>query len=157
MTRDWPLIGLIASIALLFSCAPGSAENSAASDEKPAQVVVVPGSDANHVVLTALAAERLGIKAEPVGAQPGASAPATTIPASALVYDEHGGIWVFMAVEGSPTNEAGLPLTFVRQRVTVSRVDADVAFLKSGPALGTVVVTVGVAELLGAEYGVEGE
>ena len=157
MTRDWPAIALVASVAILSGCAPGSGEGNAASDEKPAQVVAVHGSDTSHVILTALAAERIGIKTEPVRAQPGAAASNTTIPAAALVYDENGAIWVFTAVQGSPTNEAGLPLTFKRERVTVSRVDSDIAFLQSGPAPGTVVVTVGVAELLGAEYGVEGE
>jgi hypothetical protein len=44
----------------------------------------------------------------------------------------------------------------VRQRVGVARIDGDLAILGSGPAPGTAVVTVGVAELLGTELGVGG-
>jgi hypothetical protein len=48
-------------------------------------------------------------------------------------------------------------LTFVPQEVVIARIDGDTAILTSGPAPGTEVVTVGAAELLGAEYGVPGE
>ena len=39
----------------------------------------------------------------------------------------------------------------------MDRVDGDTAYLLAGPAAGTKVVTVGVPELFGAEYGVRGE
>jgi hypothetical protein len=41
--------------------------------------------------------------------------------------------------------------------VAVARIEGDDAILQSGLATGALVVTVGGAELLGAEYGVEGE
>ena len=49
------------------------------------------------------------------------------------------------------------PLTFVRERIGVDYVRGDLAVLFSGPPAGTRVVTVGAAELLGAELGVGGE
>ena len=67
---------------------------------------------------------------------------------AALLYDADGRSWAYT----NPT-----PLTFVREPVTVDRVDGDRAYLRSGPAPGTAVVTVGAAELLGVEYGVDGE
>jgi hypothetical protein len=48
-------------------------------------------------------------------------------------------------------------LTYVREEVTVADIDGDSAILSSGPDVGAVVVTVGAAELLGAENGVAGE
>jgi hypothetical protein len=47
-------------------------------------------------------------------------------------------------------------VTFIREAVTILRIDGDVAVLQSGPPVGTSVVTVGTAELLGTERGVEG-
>jgi hypothetical protein len=78
----------------------------------------------------------------------GASGHSSAVPAAALVYDKNGGTWVY-------TNSQ--PLTFVRERVTVARIEGDLAVLQSGPAPGTAVATVGAAELLGTEYGVEGQ
>jgi hypothetical protein len=98
----------------------------------------VPGSDVSKLTLTQDAVDRLGIKTEPVGA---------TIPLSAVFYDKDGKTWTFTNPE---------PLTYIRQPVTVASVSGQVATLQSGPPSGTAVVTIGGAELLGAEYGVEG-
>ena len=38
--------------------------------------------------------------------------------------------------------------------VTVDQLQGDTAYLSKGPAVGTLVVTVGAEELLGTEYGV---
>ena len=46
------------------------------------------------------------------------------------------------------------PLVFVRHRVTVEYISGDLAVLLDGPPAGTSVVTVGAAELFGAELGV---
>jgi len=45
---------------------------------------------------------------------------------------------------------------FVRHAITVDRIEADRAVLSAGPPIGTLVVTVGVAELWGIETGVGG-
>lgn len=69
----------------------------------------------------------------------------TVIPYSSVIYDLHGETWVY-------TNPA--PLTFVRERVEVDYIDGDNAILAGGPNAGTQIVSVGVAELYGTEFGV---
>ena len=64
------------------------------------------------------------------------------VPYNAVYYDAKGAPWVYV-------NTA--PLTYERQRITVSRVVGNVAVLSDGPALGTPVVTVGAALLYGTE------
>ncbi len=68
------------------------------------------------------------------------------VPYAAVIYDVHGGTWVY-------TKEPSA-LSFVRQSITVDYIEGDLAFLMEGPAVGTEVVTVGGAELYGAETGV---
>lgn len=68
-----------------------------------------------------------------------------TVPASAIFNDIHGGSWVYRKeAEGS----------YSRQRVEVSTIVDNVALLAHGPDIGTEVVSVGVAELAGTEFGV---
>lgn len=71
--------------------------------------------------------------------------PILTIPWSAVVQDVSGGAWVYERVQ---------PQTFVRRRVTVSRIHGAEAELSRGPAPGTAIVTAGAAELFGTEFGV---
>ncbi len=102
--------------------------------------------DVKRVVLTEQAKERLGIEVAEVRGDPtAADAHATILPYSALLYDASGATWTYT----NPEN-----LTFVRAAVTVTHIDGDDVLLSAGPAPGTRVVTVGAAELLGAEYGV---
>ena len=67
------------------------------------------------------------------------------VPWSAILQDIQGGSWVY--VEASRG-------TYVRTRVELQRVFGDLAVLARGPESGTPVVTVGVAELAGTEFGV---
>ena len=116
--------------------------------DRPAKVLPVQGTGLSTVVLTQRAAERIGLKTEPVRqVATAAGPPGLTVPLAALVYDKNGGTWVYTVTR---------PLNFLRQRVNVTRIEGDVAVLQTGPAPGTAVATVGAAELLGAEYGVEG-
>ena len=66
------------------------------------------------------------------------------VPAAAVVYDVHGGGWVY---------ERTAARTYARRRVIVSSVAGDAAVLAAGPPPGTPVVTAGAAELFGAETG----
>ena len=75
----------------------------------------------------------------------GSSMPRKLIPHAALLYDAHGDTWVY-------TNPA--PLVFVRQHISVNYIEGDRVVLFAGPPTGTAVVTVGAAELYGAETGV---
>jgi hypothetical protein len=110
------------------------------------------------VELTADAAERIGLQtgavrsrpapAKHAATQPTAVAGTLAVPLNAVLYDKDGATWVYVSTG---------TLTFQRERITISGVDGDSAVLTTGPATGTAVVTVGAAELLGAEDGVPGE
>jgi hypothetical protein len=67
------------------------------------------------------------------------------VPYSSVIYDVRGGTWVY-------TKEPNA-LAFVRQSITIDYIEGDMAFLADGPPAGTEVVTVGGAELYGAETG----
>ncbi len=66
------------------------------------------------------------------------------VPYSAILYDIHGGTWVYEKIE---------PYTFARRRVAVKNISGEAACLSEGPKPGTVVVTDGAAELFGTEFG----
>jgi RND family efflux transporter MFP subunit len=67
------------------------------------------------------------------------------VPWSAIFQDIHGGSWVYVQTA---------PRVYERTRVSLQRVIGDIAVLERGPEVGTEVVTVGVAELAGTEFGV---
>ena len=67
-----------------------------------------------------------------------------TVPWSAVVFDIHGGTWVY--------EQAG-PRRYARRRVVVGYTVGADAVLASGPPAGAKVVTAGVQELFGAETG----
>jgi RND family efflux transporter MFP subunit len=67
------------------------------------------------------------------------------VPWSAVLQDIHGGSWVYVQRE---------PGVYVRTRIELQRVAGDIAILAKGPQPGANVVTVGVAELAGSEFGV---
>ena len=66
------------------------------------------------------------------------------IPFSAILYDIQGGTWVY---------ENSTPLIFIRRRVELSNVENGIAVLRRGPAVGTMIVIEGAAELFGTEFG----
>ena len=66
------------------------------------------------------------------------------VPWSAIVYDIHGGTWVY--------ERTGV-VVFARRRVELRRVVGSDAILARGPAAGTQVVTTGAAELFSTEFG----
>lgn len=69
---------------------------------------------------------------------------ATIVPAASVLYDIHGGTWVYTLKE---------PQRFVRKRVMVLWFDGSQAVLQKGPSGGTMVVSDGAAELFGTEFG----
>jgi hypothetical protein len=102
------------------------------------------GSDLNKLTLTDKAVERLGLTTEKVVKGKGS---ALQVPYASLIYDAAGKTWVYTSPE---------PRTYIRAAVTVDRISGDAVQLRSGPAAGTEVVTVGAAELFGAEFGTKG-
>jgi hypothetical protein len=145
----WLLTGLAIAGLGLAACGPSGSVVQAGTREAPAQVAPIPGTGVSRVTLTAQAAQRLGIQTKPAQAVPAtAGAAMTSVPTAALIYDKNGKTWVYTTTQ---------PLAYVRQAVEIARIDGDVTTLHSGPPPGTLVVTVGSAELLGAELGVAGE
>lgn len=142
------VIAILVGLALV-GCGPRGGGEESSND--PASVESVEGSDVGRVTLTQEAADRIGLKTEqvqPVSAVGSSRSSQTVVPLAAVIYDKDGVSWVYINPK---------PLTFVRERIAIDRVDGDRVILRSGPAPGTAVVTIGAAELLGTEYVVEGE
>ncbi len=83
--------------------------------------------------------ERVGVSIALKG-----SATSLTVPWASVVYDYHGGAWVYQ--------KSG-ERSFTRRRVSVWFVVGGTAVLTDGPPVGTEVVTDGAAELFGTETG----
>jgi hypothetical protein len=143
-TSGW-LIGLGLCAVAVAGCSAASATDLSVTGA-PDRVIPIAGTNLNRIVLAPQAVGHLGIVTTPVRTLP--TGTATIVPVSAVLYLQDGSTWVY-------TNPA--PNTYVRQAVVLGPVDNDQWELTSGPTPGTAVVTVGGAELLGAEQGVEGE
>lgn len=129
------------SSALLLACFVGcQSDHTEHAMEHPAEVEHIEGSDIAKVTLTERAMERIDVKTAAVKAH---GEDGVTVPYSSLIYDPNGKTWVYTSPQ---------PGTFVRQAVDVDRVEGDWAYLKQGPAVGTQVASVGVAELYGTEF-----
>lgn len=135
---------LVLAILPLAGCRGGE-EDAAAADE-PAKVEPVEGSDELfQVTLTPQAAERVGLETAVVRARGKGANERKIVPYSAIVYETNGETWVYIS-----TGE----LSFVREPIAVQEIEGERAVLSDGPTAGTEVVTVGVAELFGAEHGI---
>ena len=134
------IAGLLTSVALA-GCGAASAEG-----ELPevAAVEIPDDGGPGIVTLAAAAQERLGIETTPVEEGPDG----LVVPYAALVYATDGSSWVFVQLEDG---------TYQRAEVQVRKKDGQDLLLASGPDAGTPVVTVGAAELVGVETGIDGE
>jgi hypothetical protein len=125
----------------------GCKKDSVAEKYHPATVEESGQKGIMKVTLDARAAERIGLETAPIRQEQvelaGGTATRSVIPYGALMYDKKGDTWTF-------TNPQ--PLVFVRQHVVVERIDGDRVILSEGPPSGTVVATVGAAQLMGAEH-----
>jgi hypothetical protein len=133
-----------ASLCVLPSMPAFAADAAAASLKqiKASKVEKIDGSDLKRVTLTQKAAERLDIK---TGKTATDGAGVMTCPYASIVYDGKGKTWVYTNPE---------PLVYMRSPVVIESIKGPTATLKSGPATGTTIVVVGVAELYGAESGI---
>jgi hypothetical protein len=125
---------------LLSSCAEAVSDEYVVLNE-PGSVEPIEGTDLARVTLDEGAAERLELRTTAVAKSAGG---VLVVPSAAVFVDTEGVWWVYTNPE---------PNVFVRHEIGLERSDGGVAFLSSGPAPGTEVVTVGVPEL----YGVEAE
>ena len=110
--------------------------------EHPSHVEHIDGSDISRVTLTEKAIERINLQTGKV-IERTMSPPVKIVPYSSILYDSHGDTWVYT----SPAAR-----TFVRHAIEVNRIEGDEVFLKDGSEVGTVIATVGVAELYGSEF-----
>ena len=86
---------------------------------------------------------RVGEKVSVMLAQKNAEAN-LLVPFSAILYDIHGGTWVYAKTA---------PQVYSRRRVALHHVADGLAVLTRGPAADTEVVIIGAAEIFGTEFG----
>ena len=139
MDRRWILAaGSLTALLLLPACRGSEAETT--DGYEPATLEPIDGTELSRVILTKDAAQRIRLETGTVASM----GDRVTVPESAVWIDEQGEEWVYTETE---------PLVFVREAIDVDRYRGDVAVLADGPRAGTVVVTVGVGELIGVESG----
>ncbi len=132
-------------------------------DDKAVMVVTIGGGAADHRYMARLvpaSAETLPDNARyfaPVGPDaslvPGQQVfvrvpslvigdTAKIVPYSSVIYDVKGDSWLYTNPE---------PLVFVRHKINIERILGSVVALSEGPDVGTKIVSVGAAELMGVE------
>jgi len=139
LRRHWWVVAAVIAVPMLLAACGGSGPTS--EDAPPATVQQVKGTDVHRITLSAEAARRIALQTAsvtPDRVEPGR----TGIPYSAVFYAPDGETWTYV-------NQR--KLTFVREPITVERIAGNRAILSAGPAVGTRVATVGVAELYGTE------
>lgn len=145
MTRTRLRSGLAAlallAVPVLGSCAQPAPET-AAQEAEPAHVEQVGDAGLHRITLEEEAVTRLGLETGAVREGTVDGQQRLLVPHSAVVYDADGSAWTYTVVDD---------LAYERAAVEVDRVVGEDAVLRSGPRVGTQVVTVGVAELYGAE------
>jgi hypothetical protein len=139
MKRGNRAIAATSVIAALLLTACGGTVSDEHEINEPATVQHIEGTDLARVTLTRRAAERLDIQTAPVETD----GSRIVIPSAAWFVQPDGTFWVYTSPE---------PLVFVRHKISVEHDDGARTFLIEGPSPGTQVVTVGVPELLGAEF-----
>jgi len=129
------IVVLLTLISLSLTACTSNSESPKKVD--PATLEEIDGTDFKRVILTEKAAERIDVQTAEVSGN--------VIPYAAVIYDTEGNTWLY-------TNPA--PLTYVRSSILVDHIDGDEAILTQELDAGTKVVTLGVAEIYGAETGV---
>lgn len=141
--KRYAMVVLIGVVLVVSGCK----QDKVAEKHHPAKIEEDDQKGIVRVTLDARAAERIGITTAPVAEERVTVAHGTVtrdvLPYSALMYDNKGDTWTF-------TNPQ--PLVFVRRHVVVEDIEADRVILGESLPPGTVVVTVGAVELMGAEH-----
>ena len=153
--KVWTIaVALLATGLLLSATIASFGEEDEAEHDDNVQVEDTPGTDAKTLIFSEAAMSHLDVQTAPVkeieasreGKDVGRR---LAVPHSALIYDAEGEPWVYVS---------SAPDTFLRKHVAIDFMDDDHIFLTTGVTAGENVVTVGVPELRGAEFGVgEGE
>jgi hypothetical protein len=148
-TQRW-LTGalLIASVVFAGCKSAGGPEEAAADETRPATVEHGEGSQPTRVTLTEDAYKKIDVQTVAVRSETVDGSSHTVIPYGAVLYDQDGDTWTYTNPE---------PRVFVRFHITIDHITDGLAVLSDGPAAGVPVVTVGSAELYGAESEFEEE
>ena len=133
--KKWAMVAMLATAVAVTGCK----KDKVAQVHHPAKLEESGKDGIMKVRLEAKAAERLGIQTAPVR-QEGSN---LVVPYGAIMYDTKGSTWTFTNPE---------PLVYVRHKIVVQGIEGDRVILTDGPPAGTSVVTVGAAELMGAEH-----
>jgi ABC-type oligopeptide transport system substrate-binding subunit len=143
--RRLPLAAAVCAALLssLPACAatPASSSSSVQLANDPAKVEKNASTGIARITLSQRAIDRLQLLTDTAKPVPGGAG--VLLPYAALLYDAQGKTWVYVNTE---------PRVYQRQAVTVTKVEAGAVTASAGPAAGTVLVTVGAAELFGAEF-----
>jgi hypothetical protein len=145
MQQHWDRLtgaSLIIAVLLIAACQqPHSAKHA----EHPAEVKKIEGTELNRLTLSEKAVQRIDLKTDQVREQrvSRSASPRKVVPYGSLIYDPQGQAWIYTSPQAR---------TFVRYKVDVDYIEGTKAILKAGPPVGTVVASVGVAELYGAEF-----
>ena len=137
---------VVLSLCTVLATACGSTAGTATSNaraEEPARVEPIAGTELSRVILTEEAAHRLDLQTEEARTEEVEGELHLVISYAALIYDVEGEAWAYTNPE---------PLTFVRHSLEIEDIEGDLVVLAEGPPAGTAVVTVGAAELYGAEF-----
>jgi hypothetical protein len=134
---NYVVISILILVGFLLSACGGAQIPVTGGKVSPSSLEPIEGTDLSRVILTEKAAERIGVETVPVNGQ--------IVPYSAVIYDIKGNTWVYT----NPT-----PLTFVRASVVIDRIEGKQVFLSQALETDAPIVTVGVAEIYGAETGV---
>ena len=139
--RVRPTVLLVCGV-ILTGC--GTAQGKDPELPEVATLAVAEDGTPGVITLSEAAERRLGITTAPVTAD----SAGLVVPYAALVYGTDGATAVFVETK---------PLAYQRTPVTVAVRNGDQVVLTAGPPADTEVVTVGAAELVGIETGLDGE
>ena len=143
----WMVVVLLSACLLISACGPAPAET-VTEENQAVTVEELTGAEPTRETLTEDAAKRLDLQTAEVRDAEVNGAKRTVIPYASIIYDTEGATWVYLSPE---------PLTYVRHQISVDDIKGDQAFLTDALPSGSAVVTVGVAELYGAESEFEEE
>jgi hypothetical protein len=110
--------------------------------EHPSELEEIEGTEFKRVIFTQRAMERTGVETAEVTEEIN-SPQKKIVPYGALIYGPEGQTWIYTCPQ---------PRVFVRAEVEVDHIKGNKVYLMEGPPVGTVVVTVGVAEIYGTEF-----
>jgi hypothetical protein len=150
LEQRWLVGALLCASVLLAGCKSQSAgpEEASAEEAPPAKVVHSTGSQPSSVTLTADAVKKIDVQTAQVRDEMVNGASRRVIPYGAVLYDPDGDTWTYVNTE---------PRVYVRYHISVDSIEQGLAVLAEGPPAGAAVVTVGAAELFGAESEFEEE